>query len=252
MALLAVGLFVGCSRGRAGEAPQGAGPAELTAPATTAGTGPASTGSTTTLAGPTAPSSTAPGASGPSGDVGPSGGAEAAGGPSGRSSGGEAPPVGAPSVTDGGAARPVACAGVASLDAALPPTVEQVAALLGEVRTLAADTVDPRAADARLLDLVPLARRIGADLARDGRALSGLVPGLEAGPDPDLGADLAGAAAAAAATEVLLGERLAAVDRIDDLVVAAQTPAADPVAASAQRAMVLGWAAVECVSPYVR
>ena len=258
MALLAVGLFVGCSRGRAGETPEGAGPTEMSAPATTPGTGPPPTGSTTV---PSGPISSAPAGSGPSGDAGPAGGAGTSsassgasfGGSSGGSSGGpsdgDAAPVGTPAPTAGGTARPVACAGVAFLDAALPSTVEQVAALLGEVRTLAADTVDPRAADARLLGLVPQARRLGADLARDGRVLSGLVPDLEAGLDPDLGADLARAAAAAAGAEVLLGERLAAVDRIDDLVVAAQAPAADPVAASAQRAKVLDWAAVGCASP---
>lgn len=252
LALLAVGLFVGCSRGRVDEGPERAAPAEAAAPATTEGGasavgrrgadgsvgdgGSIGTGSVTTAG------SAAIGPDRAGGDDDPGGGGGGPGGSDGP--GTTTPPTDqtaptSPSPTAG--TGPVACAGVAALDPVRPSTVERVAELLAEVRALATDTVNPRASDARLLELVPQARGIGVELARDGRALTGLVPDLDAG----VGAD----AAAAGGAEALLGDRLAAVDRIDDLVLAAQTPAADPAAASVRRAAVVDWAATSCSTP---
>jgi hypothetical protein len=126
---------------------------------------------------------------------------------------------------------------------------DRVAALLGDVRRLAGDTADPRGADAQLLDLVPVARREGTDLVRDGDALASLAATLTAPADPDLGPDLATVVVAArdgALAERAIGSRLEAVDRIDDLVLAADALAVGPQAAASQRAVVVQWAVATC------
>jgi hypothetical protein len=145
---------------------------------------------------------------------------------------------------------------------------DRVVVLLSEVRQLARDTVDPRRADARLLGLVPDARREGADLVRDGDALARLAtalgaivapgaagaPGAAAGPgatarpadDSAELLDVVAAVEAASVAERAVGGRLAAVDRIDDLVLAAEAVGTIPETAASQRAAVVRWAAGAC------
>lgn len=114
--------------------------------------------------------------------------------------------------------------------------------LLIRARTLAGDTSNPLAADSELRSLVPTARELGRRLQADGQAYARIGQQADEAPARDV-----------AAVEQALGSALAAVDRIDDLAVVAETtdpggaPSPEVVARiDAARAAVAQWAASAC------